>query len=175
MQVETKINIKKYEEKYQSTKAETDLINLVFTLQDSTSSKDFEKKIKYTYALIDVITFEGIKNSIMYDYYIDHFNDVPPRDLIIFFYILDLLEAKELDLFISEFVRFYPQVAYITQETMIFSIKQYYILSQDNSVIDAGIKALEELSKNADDEMLKKECLVYIDSFNEFKKKMDRW
>ena len=89
----------KYENIYEETKEEVDLINLVYVLQYT----DDDKKLHYLKELIDKVTYEGVQNSLYRDFYNESFSEQSPRDVFVLLYMVNLLDAGEYDLFSQEF------------------------------------------------------------------------
>ncbi|MCH5189311.1 MAG: hypothetical protein J1F37_01985 [Oscillospiraceae bacterium] len=152
-QIVKEITVLRYEKKYKQTQDCADLINLVVILQDS---KRDTAKIKYSKALIDSITEEGIHNSILpYDNVLEY---ATPYEIAIDLYLFSILSAKEYELYVNEFVDLYPKLSFEMRIMVDGSAPDNYSRTKDIKALEAGVKANKKLSETTDDEILRHQC-----------------
>lgn len=158
-QIVKEITVLRYENKYKQTQDCADLINLVVILQNS---KRDDAKIKYSKALLDSITEEGIYNSILpYDDVLEY---ATPYEIAIDLYLFSILSAKEYELFVNEFVDLYPKLSFQMRIMVDGSAPDNYSRTKDIKALEAGVKANKKLSETTDDELLKRQCKVNVSS-----------
>lgn len=154
-QIVKEITVLRYEEKYKQTQDCADLINLVVILQNS---KRDNAKIKYSKALIDSITEEGIYNSILpYDDVLEY---ATPYEIAIDLYLFSILSAKEYELFVNEFADLYPKLSFQMRIMVDGSAPDNYSRTKDIKALEAGVKANIKLAEMTDDELLRRQCNI---------------
>lgn len=151
----------KYEEKYLSTKSEIDLINLVYFL-DSSKVLD-ERRLKYTPALIEIISEDGITQSEMSDFY-SKLNIDDPKTLPISLYIHDLLCFKQYDLFDDEFVKYYPHLSSNDRKFLSSVVVEAYKNLKNTTILETLVVSYSKVAKESEDEIIINECLSEISS-----------
>lgn len=148
----------KYENIYEETKEEVDLINLVYVLQYT----DDDKKLHYLKELIDKVTYEGVQNSLYRDFYNESFSEQSPRDVFVLLYMVNLLDAGEYDLFSQEFSQYYCEIERPSRIDVIAMEK--YGETNNIKIIDALIAGYQKIINETDDELLEQTCAIRIKS-----------
>lgn len=157
----------KFEQKYKNTKSDTDLINLVVSLQNSCRNK---AKIQYAQELLNSITEEGIRSSnLSKTEYINLLDTVSPKEIAIDLYFYTLLYAREYELYVSEFAELYPQLSYKMQNIVNALVPDIYGETEDVQVLNTGISAYLKVVETETDEILKEECICQADILKELR------
>lgn len=157
-QIVKEITVLRYENKYKQTQKDEDLINLVIILQNS---KRDNAKIRYSKALINSITEEGVHNSVLKGTaYEDALDSATPREIAIDLYLYTILSVPKYDLYVSEFADLYPKLSYEMQMSVDAIAPDNYSRTKDIKVLKAGVKANKNLSESTDDELLRRQCEV---------------
>lgn len=161
-QIVKEITVLRYEKQYNQTQDCADLINLVIILQDSRRDN---AKIKYSKALLDTITEEGIYNSVLKGTsYENALNFATPYEIAIDLYLFSILSAKEYELFVNEFVILYPKLSFRMRIIVDGIAPDNYSRTKDIKVLEAGVKANKKLAETTDDELLRRQCDVNVSS-----------
>lgn len=156
--------VAQYEEKYLSTKSDIDLINLVCFLENAQVLD--ERRLQYAPVLIDIISEDSISKSEMSDFYNQLTVDAP-KSVIISFYIYDLLCFEKYDLFIDEFVKYYPSLSYKDRGFVSSVVIEGYKKLKTIDIMESLVDAYSQVAKQSEDEILVGECLTKISVLKE--------
>ena len=160
-QIVKEITVLRYENKYKQTQDCSDLVDLVMVMQESIRKND---KIKYSKILVNNITEDGIRNSLMAKekpQVIDNLLELEtPFEFAVNVYFRCILNSKEYELYISEFADLYPKLSYEMRIVVDAIAPDNYSQTKDIKVLKAGVKANKNLSESTDDELLRRQCEV---------------
>lgn len=158
-QIVKEITVLRYEKKYKQTQDCSDLVDLVMIMQNSIRKND---KIKYSKILVNNITEDGIRNSLMAKeepQVIDKLLELEtPFEFAVNVYFRCILNSKEYDLYITEFVDLYPKLSYEMRIVVDAIAPDNYSRTKDINALKAGVKANRKLSEITDDELLSSQC-----------------
>lgn len=168
--IDNHLTVMEYEKAYQHEKNEADLINLCYYLNQNFDDNSLdEKRIKYSKELINVITEDGIKESVFAETYNESGSDITAKDFAMEWYFVTLLACEEYDLFVKDFSECYLQVDYYATIYLQEVIKSMYNTTKEPLILEYGIKAYEEISKKTGEDAIKKICSVQIDVLEDIK------
>lgn len=158
-QIVKEITVLRYEKKYKQTQDCSDLVDLVMIMQNSIRKND---KIKYSKILVNNITEDGIRNSLMAKeepQVIDNLLELEtPFEFAVNVYFRCILNSKEYDLYITEFVDIYPKLSYEMRIVVDAIAPDSYSRAKDINALKAGVKANRKLLEITDDELLSRQC-----------------
>lgn len=151
--------VDKYEQKYLSTKADVDLINLVYSL-DQLNSLD-ERRLTYYPMLIDIVTDDNISQSLYKTTY-EQSKLESPRDFAILINMGNWLYFEKYDLFINACEQYYPGFAEASKLTFSGFVCKIYSQHKNIKAVESTVIAYSKIAKNTDDEVLIQSCLANI-------------
>lgn len=164
-QIVKEITVLRYEKQYKQTQDCADLVDLVMAMQTSVRKND---KIKYSKALVNDITEEGIRNSLMAKeepQVIDKLLELEtPFEFAVNVYFRCMLNSKEYELYVIEFVDLYPKLSFEMRMVIDAIAPDNYSRTKDIKVLEAGVQANKKLAETTDDELLRRQCNVNVSS-----------